>query len=80
MQVTICVFAALKTYFINEFEMEISEKASVSKLTEKLLVLNPLAKPVMMRCRFAIDDRFVSPDYVLNHEERICIIPPSSGG
>lgn len=80
MNVRICVFAALKTYFGNEFNLEINEKASVSQLMEQLIVLNPVAGPVMLRCRFAIDDSFVSPDYILNHEERICIIPPSSGG
>jgi len=80
MQVTICVFAALKTYFNNEFVMEMDSEFSITQLKEKLIELNPMAEPVMMRCRFAISDSFVSPDYVLNHEERICVIPPSSGG
>lgn len=80
MQITVCVFAALKSYFRNEFIMEVDEAVSVAQLREKLAALNPLSRTVVLKCRFAINDNFVSPDYVLNHEERICIIPPSSGG
>lgn len=80
MQVTVCVFAALKTHFKNEFSLEIDNNISISQLVEKLTVLNPLAKPVLSRCRFAIDENFVSQEYIINDEERICIIPPSSGG
>jgi sulfur-carrier protein len=80
MQVTISVFAALKTYFNNELVLETTPNTTIEQLKDKLIELNPMAEPVMMRCRFAIADSFVSPDYVLYHEERVCVIPPSSGG
>jgi sulfur-carrier protein len=80
MKVTIQVFAALKDYFDKEFSLLVSPEASVYELIEELKILQPLAQPVLSKCRIAVNENFVSPEYILNDEERICIIPPSSGG
>ena len=80
MKVTICVFAGLKNYFSNEFNMELESSYSIHQLVEKLQVMSPLSKSTLSICRFAVNDSFVSTEYILKNEERLCIIPPSSGG
>lgn len=80
MLVTVHAFAALRTYFENEFFVELDNSITVGALAEKLSAMNPLAKPVISRCRYAVNEDFVSPEYILNDEQIICLIPPSSGG
>jgi sulfur-carrier protein len=80
MKVTICVFAGLKNYFDSEFNLELDSNYSIDQVMGKLQVMNPLSKSVLSICRFAVNDSFVSSGYVLQNEERLCIIPPSSGG
>ena len=80
MEVTVCVFAGLKNYFDNEFKLELESNYSIIQLMEKLHTMNPLSKSTLSICRFAVNDSFVSSDYILKNEERLCIIPPSSGG
>jgi len=80
MKVTVQVFAALKDFFASEFVLEIEKDASVSLLVEKLSALNPGSQAVLSKCRIAINEKFVSNQYVVKDEERIFIVPPSSGG
>jgi molybdopterin synthase sulfur carrier subunit len=80
MKVNILFFAGLKDYFDKQLNLELDAICSVQQLTDRLIMINPAAQSLIQRCRFAVNDNFVSPQYLLNHEERICIIPPSSGG
>jgi molybdopterin synthase sulfur carrier subunit len=76
---TIQVFAVLKDYFDKEFEIADSVK-NISALKQQLAMQNPQAANVLELCRFAVHDEFVDPDYPINTNDTICIIPPSSGG
>jgi len=76
---TIQVFAVLKDYFDKEFEIANSVK-NISALKQQLAAQNPQAANVLDLCRFAVHDEFVDPDYPINTNDTICIIPPSSGG
>jgi len=76
---TIQVFAVLKDYFAKEFKLSESVK-NIADLKQQLAAQNPEAANVLDLCRFAVDDEFVEPDYPLNNNDTICIIPPSSGG
>jgi molybdopterin converting factor small subunit len=80
MKISILFFAGLKDYFDTQLNLEFDTTCSIQQLIERLILINPGSQSLMQRCRFAVNDNFVSPQYILNHEERICIIPPSSGG
>jgi molybdopterin synthase sulfur carrier subunit len=76
---TIQVFAVLKDYFDKEFQITGGVK-NISALKQQLATQNPQAANVLELCRFAVHDEFVDPDYPINTNDTICIIPPSSGG
>jgi molybdopterin synthase sulfur carrier subunit len=80
MKITIHVFAALKDYFDHEFSIETEKNTPVSFVLEKLTIINPAAKLVLSKSRIAINEKFVSSQHLIKNEERIFIIPPSSGG
>jgi sulfur-carrier protein len=75
----IYTYAVLKDYFDKEFI--INETASTVKgLSELLTQRNPAAATILSACRYAVKENFVSEDYILNNEDHIHIMPPSSGG
>jgi len=76
---TIQVFAVLKDYFDKEFEMQGTIK-NITALKQHLAGQNPEAATVLDLCRFAVHDEFVDPDFTLNSNDIISVIPPSSGG
>lgn len=76
---TIQVFAVLKDFFDKEFQFQSSAK-NISELKLQLSLQNPQAANVLELCRFAVHDEFVEPNYSINSNDTICIIPPSSGG
>lgn len=73
------VFAILKTFFKKEFELTVAIY-TIADLRTHLSVLNPDAAAVLDRCRFAVQDEFITDEYTLNGNEHVVIIPPSSGG
>lgn len=73
------VFAILKDFYKKEFELK-ARINTVSDLRRHLAMVNPDAAPVLKRCRFAVQDEFVTDQYQLNGNEHIVVIPPSSGG
>ncbi len=76
---TVQVYAALKDYFEQEFE--ITEPVStVEELRALLLQRNPGAGSIMPVCRFAVNDTFVDNRFQLHANDILHIIPPSSGG
>ncbi|HEY4151265.1 MAG TPA: MoaD/ThiS family protein [Chitinophagaceae bacterium] len=73
------VYAALKDYFEQEFE--IAEPVhSIEELRLLLLQRNPAAEAIMPVCRFAVNDEFVDHRFQLHANDILHIIPPSSGG
>jgi len=76
---TIQVFAVLKDYFDKEFQLSGGIK-NIAELKTQLTNQNPEAASVLDLCRFAVHDEFVEPNYPINSNDTICIIPPSSGG
>jgi len=73
------VYAVLKDYFENEFELD-EQVGSIRELNEALLQRNPVAGNVLDTCRFAVNDTFVDHHFQLHNNDIISIIPPSSGG
>ncbi|TCC84617.1 MoaD/ThiS family protein [Pedobacter hiemivivus] len=73
------VFAILKDFFKKEFELKVALH-TIADLRTHLSLLNPNATPVLNRCRFAVQDEFVTDEYTLTGNEHVVIIPPSSGG
>lgn len=74
------VFAILKDYFDEVFEIENTQAGSISELKNELIKVNESATSVLNSCRFAVNETFVPGDYQLKEDEHIYIIPPSSGG
>ncbi len=73
------VYAVLKEYFHNEFEIDQSVN-TIRELNAVLLDQNPVAEKLLHLCRFAVNDEFVDNNFQLNPDDVISIIPPSSGG
>ncbi len=76
---TIQVFAVLKDYFDKEFKLQ-GSFTTITALKQQLATQNPEAAAVLDLCRFAVHDEFVDPDFTLNSNDTIFVIPPSSGG
>lgn len=72
-------YAALKDYFDKEFVVE-EQFSTIAQLNNFLTQRNPAAATVLSACRYAVNDTFVSDDFILTKEDTIHIIPPSSGG
>lgn len=73
------VFAMLKDYFENEFEIQ-AGATTIEGLKNELLKMEPAALDVLSICRFAVNDEFIDNEFQLKESDTICIIPPSSGG
>lgn len=75
----IYTYAVLKDYFDKEFTID-EPVGTVEGLHNLLTQRNPAAATVLSACRFAVKDNFVGDDFILNKEDHIHIMPPSSGG
>jgi len=73
------VFAILKEHFDKQFSVT-GNIENIASLRQHLLDINPGAQSILKSCRFAVGDEFVSDTYLLNENDSISIIPPSSGG
>ena len=73
------VFAILKDFFKKEFELQVKPQ-TIAELRVHLAKLNPDATQVLKRCRFAVQDEFVTDQFTLRGNEHVVVIPPSSGG
>ncbi len=77
--IQIQVFAVLKDYFKSEFEIT-GSISTVLELKIEMEKLNPDSKKILQASRFAIDEKFVSQEYKLNENDKVVVLPPSSGG
>lgn len=73
------VYAVLKDYFEKEFTLQQSFN-DINDLKSFLIDKNPKAEKALNISRFAVDNEFVENDYILNENDSISIMPPSSGG
>lgn len=73
------VFASLKEYFEQEFELA-ERVQTVEALKAHLARQNAQASGILNVCRFAVGDEFVKDNFTLKEGDTICILPPSSGG
>lgn len=79
-EITIQVFAVLKEYFEEKFEMKIPQKTSCTAILGLLETQQPKAKGLLGKCRVANDEAILDADYTFSNNDKIYIIPPSSGG
>jgi molybdopterin synthase sulfur carrier subunit len=76
---TIHVYAALKDYFTQEFELA-GEVRNTDELKARLLAINGQAEVILSACRFAVEEGFIDNDFKLSEHDTVVIIPPASGG
>lgn len=78
-KVQVQVFAVLKDYFNANFELSIQED-NIENIKTELIKLNEASAKILQACRFAVNENFISKEYKLKENDKVAIIPPSSGG
>lgn len=73
------VFAVLKEFYEKHFIIGEALK-DINELKSYLAAQKPEAAGILGACRFAVNDELVSSHYKLKADDRISVIPPSSGG
>ncbi|MFY9152508.1 MAG: MoaD/ThiS family protein [Prolixibacteraceae bacterium] len=79
-ELKITCFAALRKYFSATEQIICTLPVSCSEIIEKLKVKNPEGELMLSKCRIAIGEQFVQPNFILNENVGLFLIPPSSGG
>lgn len=79
-ELKITCFAALRKYFSATELVTCTLPVSCVEVIEKLKVINPEGALMLSKCRIAIGEQFVKPDFVLTENVSLFLIPPSSGG
>ncbi len=80
MKIKIQVFASLRDYFDETFDLEVAEGLNISDILDIISIKSPMAIPVLRKCRVAINENFVAENYKIGEADHLFIIPPSSGG
>ncbi len=75
----VIVFAGLKDFFETEFEIE-AKPSTISELRTLLEKSNPASTELLKKCRFAVNNTFVTLDENIENVSEVLIMPPSSGG
>jgi sulfur-carrier protein len=73
------LFAILKDYFDHELWIR-DPVVTIEQLKEKLVLQNEEAEELLNNCRFAVNDQFIDNNYILQPNDIVSILPPSSGG
>lgn len=73
------VYAMCREYFERSFILN-EPVSNLVELRNALLKMNPRAGEVLQLSRFAANDSFIDENYILQSDDQISIIPPSSGG
>ena len=79
MNIRIKTFAVLKSYFEEEFEIQLEDQSSIVDVMDRLEKLNPKANHVLTHSLIAIEDEMVDKSRKLNEGDLVCILPPVSG-
>ncbi len=80
MNIRIKTFAVLKSYFQDEFEIQIENGSNILDVIEHLDKLNPKAGHVLSHSLIAIEEEMVDKSTKLQEGNLVCILPPVSGG
>lgn len=80
MKITIETFAMLKEYLSPKFEMNITNAYTIKELKKELQKINPASAELISMCRFSINNQFINEDKIIEENDTVFIIPPSSGG
>jgi len=80
LDIRIKTFAALKSYFKDEFEIQLEKGASILDAMQHLEKLNPKASHILSHSLVAIDDEMAEKATQLQDGQLVCILPPVSGG
>lgn len=78
--IKIICFAGLRKYFGSELTVLVETGASYSQVINELKVINPEATEILSSCRIAVNEDFISLEELLEPENILFLIPPSSGG
>lgn len=74
------MYAVLRNYFQEEFEIELAEESNVSDALNHLEKMNPKASQILNHSLPAIDDEMSNRFAKLKSGQMLCILPPVSGG
>lgn len=70
-----------ETYKTPEIIVKVSKNTTIKELFDNIIVKE---KPELKRweniTRFAVNLKFVQPNYILQHHDEVAFIPPVSGG
>ncbi len=80
MNIRVKTFAVLKSYFQDEFEIQLESGSSIIDVIEHLDKLNPKANHVLSHSLVALEDEMVTKSTKLREGQLVCILPPVSGG
>lgn len=78
--IKIVCFAGLRKYFGNETNVLVEPGTNYSKIIDELILIKPEAKEILTSSRIAVNEEFVSLNETLKSENKLFLIPPSSGG
>ena len=78
--ITFKVFSILNDHFQEGFNLELESPKSIEQVKHQLQQLKPDVAPILDCSRFASDDAFLDADHVLQNDQTLFILPPSSGG
>ncbi len=81
MKVKVKFFAILRERAgTGEIVKEIRDGSTIADLWEALKIDYPNLVPVAMRLLYAVNQDYVSGDYVLKEQDVVVFVPPVSGG
>ncbi|MFM7150117.1 MAG: molybdopterin converting factor subunit 1 [Gemmataceae bacterium] len=81
MLIRVLLFARIKEMFASSsLEIELPEGATVGELRQVLIDRTPHLKPLLDRCRIAVDSEFAIDLLPIQPHNEIALIPPVSGG
>lgn len=79
-KITVQIFAVLKEYFEEKFEIYISSQSSCAEILALLGKQHPQATGLLSKCGIANEEAILDNDHTFSNNDKIYIIPPSSGG
>lgn len=80
LQIELEFFAVLKDLLTDSFIIDVEKNIKVIELKKKLMEMFPQAKEFLEYSRFALENEILSDDVILNKNQKIYVLPPSSGG
>ena len=73
------VFGGLKDYLEPEMVIHLPF-GTIQEVENYLQKEKPAVCTLLAKCRYAVNNRFVGKDHILEKEDEVFVMPPSSGG